>query len=506
MQILDRIADLLVYNPQAPMLFNSGLFLVLFLLFIPLYYLLREKRTLRFIYVVLFSLYFYYKSSGYYALLIVLTATVDYLLAQRIYGTENEKHRELFLWLSVLFNLGMLGYFKYTNFLLDVFGPLFHALASWVGIGGGGEYTPLHFDILLPVGISFFVFQSMSYVIDVYRRQLKPVNRWLDYLFYISFFPQIVAGPIVRARDFLPQMERSPRVTKSEFGEGLYLIMVGLIKKAIISDYISLNFVDRVFDAPALYSGFENLMAVYGYAIQIYCDFSGYSDIAIGIALWLGFRFNINFDSPYQAATITEFWRRWHISLSSWLRDYLYISLGGNRKGKVRTYLNNITTMLLGGLWHGAHWRFIIWGLLHGVVLALHKALLELFPKLKKTGSEMKPIWRAVGVFFTFHFVCFAWIFFRMEELPNVWVMLEMIFTEFHPQVIPQFFEGYKLVSVLLLVGIVTHFTPRSFKLQLQEQVIKAPMLVKALLLALAMILVLQFKSTGVQPFIYFQF
>ncbi len=200
----------------------------------------------------------------------------------------------------------------------------------------------------------------------------------MDYLFYVSFFPQLVAGPIVRAKDFIPQIYRPIRVTQQEFGEGLFLILSGLIKKAIISDYISLNFVDRVFDAPTLYSGFENLMAIYGYALQIYCDFSGYSDMAIGIALWLGFRFNINFDSPYRSATITEFWRRWHISLSSWLRDYLYIPLGGSRRGRLRTYLNLLITMLLGGLWHGASLRFILWGGMHGVALALHKLYMQI--------------------------------------------------------------------------------------------------------------------------------
>ncbi|MDO5036094.1 MAG: MBOAT family protein [Porphyromonas sp.] len=505
MGYLEQIVSVLAYNPKEPMLFNSALFLVLFMLFLPLYYLLKDHKRARVLYVVLFSLYFYYKSSGVYMLLLVSTATVDFILGRLIYKSEEPKLRKLYLWLSVLYNLGMLGYFKYTNFLWEVFGDLYYRIGGLLGLVEG-SFVPTHFDILLPVGISFFVFQSMSYVIDIYRRDLKPVDRWIDYLFYISFFPQIVAGPIVRAKDFLPQIGRNVRVSRSEFGEGLFLIMCGLIKKAIISDYISLNFVDRVFEAPALYSGFENLMAIYGYAVQIYCDFSGYSDMAIGIALWLGFRFNINFDSPYQSASITEFWRRWHISLSSWLRDYLYISLGGNRKGRFRTYLNNLITMFLGGLWHGANWRFIIWGMLHGVALVLHKFLLELFPRLKKTGHEMKPIWRFVGVIVTFHFVCFAWIFFRMEYLADVWVMLEMVAYEFHVEVIPQFFAGYKMVTFLFAIGLITHFIPRSQKLKLQEIVVRSPMLLQALLLAVVMVLVLQFKSTGVQPFIYFQF
>lgn len=254
--------------------------------------------------------------------------------------------RKMWVAVSLTINLGLLCYFKYTNFLGDFFASL-----------TGGTFTAM--DIFLPVGISFFTFQSLSYTIDVYRKEITPLTNLLDYAFYVSFFPQLVAGPIVRARDFIPQIRRPLFVSGEMFGRGIFLIVSGLFKKAVISDYISINFVERIFDNPTLYSGVENLMGVYGYALQIYCDFSGYSDMAIGIALLLGFHFNMNFDSPYKSASITEFWRRWHISLSSWLRDYLYISLGGNRKGKIRQYANLIITMFLGGLWHGASWNFV---------------------------------------------------------------------------------------------------------------------------------------------------
>lgn len=246
--------------------------------------------------------------------------------------TKGRWKRKGLVTLSLGVNLGLLAYFKYTNFLGGVIASLM-----------GGEFTAL--DIFLPVGISFFTFQSLSYTIDVYRKDIKPLTNILDYAFYVSFFPQLVAGPIVRARDFIPQIRKPLFVSQEMFGRGIFLILSGLFKKAIISDYISVNFVERIFDNPTLYSGVENLMGVYGYALQIYCDFSGYSDMAIGIALLLGFHFNLNFNSPYKSASITEFWRRWHISLSSWLRDYLYISLGGNRKGKFRQYLNLIITM-----------------------------------------------------------------------------------------------------------------------------------------------------------------
>ena len=354
--------DLLVYHRGQPMLFNSVLFLVLFTLFYGIYILLSGEGKSKLIFVILFSLFFYYKSSGLYFLLLVGSICVDFVLAQAIGKAKLRWQRVSLLVVSLLANLGLLGYFKYGN--------LIHEFFSWsVGI----PFEPL--DIFLPVGISFFTFQSLSYTIDVYRGTLKPLTHFLDYAFFVSFFPQLVAGPIVRAADFLPQIHRPLFVSKEMFGRAVFLIASGLFKKAVISDYISLNFVDRIFDNPTLYSGLENLMGVYGYALQIYCDFSGYSDMAIGIALLLGFHFKENFNAPYQSTNITEFWRRWHISLSTWLRDYLYISLGGNRKGKTRTYVNLLLTMLLGGLWHGASLRFMLWGGLHGVALAFHKVI-----------------------------------------------------------------------------------------------------------------------------------
>lgn len=496
--------DLLKYNPAEPMLFNSALFLCLFLCFIPIYYALRHRQMARIIYVVLFSLYFYYKSSGGYAALIILTATVDYFIGHQI-ASSSHKGKKGWLLASLIFNLGMLGYFKYTGFLYNTFGPLLCGVGDWLG-WVESPFVPRQFDIFLPVGISFFTFQSMSYVIDIYRGEIKPLKKWIDYLFYVSFFPQLVAGPIVRAKDFIPQIHRMPVVTKKEFGEGLYLILLGLLKKAVISDYISLNFVDRVFDAPSLYTGFENLMAVYGYSLQIYCDFSGYSDIAIGLALWLGFRFNINFNLPYQSATITEFWRRWHISLSSWLRDYLYISMGGSRKGRIRTYINLMVTMLLGGLWHGANLRFIIWGGLHGLALAFHKWLIGLGSYFKPTGVGMHPMIRVISVLITFHFVAFAWIFFRMENLADVWLMLEMIIQEFRPEVAVQFISGYQTVFWLMVVGFMLHFTPLRVREASQRFVGSLPLLGQAFLLAIVFIVLVQFRSIGVQPFIYFQF
>ena len=366
----------------------------------------------------------------------------------------------------------------------------------------GGQFTAL--DIFLPVGISFFTFQSLSYTIDVYRRDIKPLTNLLDYAFYVSFFPQLVAGPIVRARDFIPQIRKPLYVSQEMFGRGIFLIVAGLFKKAVISDYISINFVERIFDNTTLYSGIENLMGLYGYALQIYCDFSGYSDMAIGIALLLGFHFNLNFNSPYKSASITEFWRRWHISLSSWLRDYLYISLGGNRHGKFRQYLNLIITMFLGGLWHGASWNFVLWGMFHGVALALHKAWMTIIGR--KKGEESHGVRRFLGVIITFNFVCFCWIFFRNADIHNSMDMLGQIFTTFRPQLFPQLLEGYWKVFALMLFGFLLHFAPDSWENAACRGVIRLPFVGKAVLMIALIYLVIQMKSSEIQPFIYFQF
>ena len=373
-----KLLELFGYRPESPMLFGTGLFLFLFTGFYVIYNSLHKRHTIRILYVILFSLYFYYKTSGGWFVLLIFTATSDFLIGHRIPKTRSRAGKKGWIILSICLNLGMLTYFKYTNFLYETIVGCWHMIGSVMNEPILQEITYKPLDIFLPVGISFFTFQSLSYTIDIFRGQIKPVAKWTDYLFYVSFFPGLVAGPIVRAKDFIPQISRKPLLSRHHMGEALYLIICGLFKKCILSDYISVNFVDRIFDAPALYTGIENLMGLYGYALQIYCDFSGYSDMAIGIALLTGFRFNPNFDSPYRSASITEFCRRWHISLSTWLRDYLYIPLGGNRTGKTRTYINLLLTMLLGGLWHGAALRFILWGAIHGLALALHKACLKL--------------------------------------------------------------------------------------------------------------------------------
>ncbi len=492
--LLSRVQELLHYDATAPLIFNSGLFLYMFVAFAAGYLLLRRATSLRILYVIAFSLYFYYKSSGIYFLLLVFSAVADYLIAHAIDSSQSKRERKGWVTLSVVINLGMLAYFKYTNFFIEMANSLV------------GEGFLQFQNIFLPVGISFFVFQSMSYTIDVYRGTLRPLSRFFDYLFYLSFFPQVLAGPIVRAKDFLPQIRQPLMVTRQMFGVGVSLILVGLIKKAIISDYISLNFVDRIFDEPALYSGFECLMGIYGYALQIYCDFSGYSDMAIGIAMLLGFKFPKNFDAPYKSATITEFWRRWHISLSNWLRDYLYISLGGNRKGRWRTYLNLLITMVLGGLWHGAAVRFILWGALHGVALAVHKLWLEVVPGAKALGKDMNPVMRVLGWFLTFNIVCLGWLLFRAEDMQTVHLMLYQIFHSFSPQIIPQVIEGYKVVFGFIVLGYMMHFMPEKIDQDIVRKVGSASFWWQVAMFVAVVWCVMQIKSSDIQPFIYFQF
>ncbi|WP_414477981.1 MBOAT family O-acyltransferase [Prevotella sp.] len=495
--MIDNIAKALTYDPTQPMIFSSGIFLWLFLGFAFIYMLLQNKLTARLVFVTLFSYFFYYKSSGIYFFLLAVVTVSDWLIGRMIGRvTEREPDNRLkarmLVALSVTIDLALLAYFKYTNFFLGSLSQII-----------GNNFQPL--DIFLPVGISFFTFQSLSYTIDIYRREIRPLESLLDYAFFVSFFPQLVAGPIVKARDFVPQIRKPLSITRRMFGMGVYLITIGLFKKAVISDYISINFVERVFDQPEMFSGVEVLLGIYGYAMQIYCDFSGYSDMAIGIALLLGFRFPMNFNAPYRSVSVTDFWRRWHISLSTWLKQYLYISLGGNRKGKLRTYANLTTTMLLGGLWHGASWNFILWGALHGVALSVHKFFSQnVFRHDKRYTSTG---WRQVGaIILTFHFVCFCWIFFRSSDFDTGITMITQVTTNFHPELLWQVVSGYPWVFGLMAFGFVSHFLPDRWQQRIVARLSMTNVLVYAAMITAVAYIVIQVKSSEIQPFIYFQF
>jgi alginate O-acetyltransferase complex protein AlgI len=343
----------------------------------------------------------------------------------------------------------------------------------------------------------------MSYVIDVYRRELKPHKSYLRYLLFVCFFPHLVAGPIVRPRDLLPQFENWPGLTRGDGSSALFLIACGLLKKVVIADQLALNLVDRVFERPENYSALEVLAGVYGYAVQIYCDFSGYTDIAIGSALLLGIRFPKNFDSPYKAANLSDFWRRWHISLSTWLRDYLYIPLGGNRGSELKTYRNLMLTMLLGGLWHGANWTFVFWGFLHGAGLAVTRAYQRArgLSRGSETPSGAGWIGHAVAVFITFHYVCLAWVFFRAPTFKQAWLVLKQIgtLTTFHPNLPP-------VVLALLAIGLGAHYTPKGAYDGIRHRFADLPAPVQGALLFLVAVILHESASAAAVPFVYFQF
>ena len=349
--------------------------------------------------------------------------------------------------------------------------------------------------------ISFFTFRSISYIVDIYRRQIEPCRDFLAYTFYLTFFPPLLAGPVVRAKEMLPQVHANPRATRAMMAEGLYLIMCGLVKKIVVADYLSQNFVDRVFDSPALFSGFENMLAVYGFSIQLYCDFSGYSDMAIGIALLLGYNFLDNFRSPFKSQNPSEFWRRWHISLSSWLRDYLYIPLGGNRCSRFRKNANLMTTMVLGGLWHGASWMYVIWGGLHGSFLIAHK-------EIKKALPPRRPTWwrRAFNVFLTFNLVAFAFMFFRARSMESVGDMLGQIFGDFHLSVAPAFISGYLAIVLIMAGAFLMHFAPESWTRSLKGLYARMPLVVQTIVLAIVILIIIQVRGSDIVPFVYLQY
>lgn len=497
--------DWLLYNPNQPLLFTRPVFWVFFILVFAVFSVIYKNTFGRNTWLFLVSIFFYYKSSGLFFSLIIFSVIVNYLIGNSLYKAPKLKHKKAWVALAVFYNLMWLAYFKYTYFFSDLINNWFGTnievkdwLLSGINFTTGSNFEAAH--IILPVGISFYSFQILSYIVDLYRNKVEPVKNILDFGFYVSFFPQLVAGPIVRASSFIPQMYAKYQVSKEEAGQGLFLILNGLIKKIIIADYISVNFVDRVFDNPLGYSGLENLLAVYGYSLQIYCDFSGYTDIAIGLALWMGFRLPINFNSPYKATNITDFWRRWHISLSSWLKDYLYIPLGGNRKGKTRTYINLFITMLLGGLWHGANLRFVIWGALHGIYLALHKLYISLFPHKENTK------WHWLRVFFTFHIVTFTWMAFRSESMEMVIAMFEQMFSSFKGSYFIEIISAHYATLLLILTGFIIHWLPNKAKHWYKGRFVLLPTYLKVIISILIIFLLAQFSSADLQPFIYFQF
>lgn len=502
---LIKIAEQLSrYDAQNPLFYTGIAFWVAFAFMLAFYAIFYRKSIVRNSYLLLISWYIYYQMNGAFLSLLMFSCLANYgfgLLINRFRGTQ------LWIIISVAFNLILLIYFKYAYFLTHTVNRFFDTsfqVFNWLGwfLNQISEGMADVHSIMLPIGISFYTFQAISYLSDVHGRKVEVVRNPIDFSFYLSFFPQLVAGPIVRAAAFIPQLYQKYKLTNEELSHAIFLILKGLFKKMVIADFLALNFVDRIFEAPGSYSGLENLLAVYGYAVQIYCDFSGYTDIAIGLALTLGYKIPVNFNAPYCATGLTDFWHRWHISLSLWLRDYLYIPLGGNRKGNLRMHLNLIITMLLGGLWHGANWRFIIWGGIHAIGLSVEK-LIRKVRNPQKTASK----WLQLGsVFITFQFVSLAWIFFRAPDQQTVYRLFYQLRNHFIPQLTREGLTAYLPTLLILVLGFVLIWFPFKAKEKIRGWYIQQHILVQ-LGISVLLILFIQAVSTSeIQPFIYFRF
>ena len=466
------------------MLFPTLAFGVFFLFVYFTAWSLDRENGRRKLFLLLASWFFYAQWDWRFVGLLILSAVLNWGVAALIARRPADRRKWL-VGLGVAVNLLILGFFKYYGFFVEQAGDL---LARF----GWERDLPL-LQIVLPVGISFFTFQGISYVVDVHRGKTPAAKSLLDVMLLMSFFPHLVAGPIVRASDLLPQFDRTPRLTREMATHGLLLIVWGLFKKTVIASELATRLVDPVFFDPSAYSAVDIAAAVYGYAVQIYCDFSAYSDMAIGIAALLGYAFPRNFDQPYRASSMQSFWRRWHISLSSWLRDYLYVPLGGGKKGLFASCVNVMITMLLGGLWHGAAWTFVAWGALHGgaqVIERLGRAALgdrKLFPTV-------------VGVLITFHIVCLGWILFRAENFDLAVAMVQGLGRIGPVMVLTPF------LLTLIVGGLAMHWLPPRAVEGLTEKLKPAPSLTLGVLIGLAILLIAAVRPDGVAPFIYFQF
>ncbi len=471
------------------MKFTTLVYAKFFGLVFVLTWLFARFRRIRLLLLLAASYLFYAQSGAKFVTLIWACSTADFLLSHAIARAPGEQVRKRWLLLTVVMNLGVLAFFKYLHFGVENAEAVCEAL--------GLHFPKTVLSVALPVGISFFTFESMSYVIDVYRGDIPPHDSYLEYLTFVAFFPHLVAGPIVRPRDLLPQLARTPNWDERHASESLLLIATGLVKKLAIADYLALNLVDRVFDAPTQYSALECYVAIVAYAVQIYTDFSGYTDIATGSAGLLGVRFPPNFAAPYQAHDLVDFWRRWHISLSTWLRDYLYIPLGGNRHGRVRTYLNLFLTMLLGGLWHGAKWTYVVWGALHGVGLALNR----MFREHTGRSAPQTLAGRFLSTVLTFHFVLVAWVFFRASSFKNARAVFGELatLTHYHPNLDPR-------VLAVLGLGLGLHFLPQRLEDWARARFTALPGVAQGLALFALLLFVRRLASAEAVPFVYFQF
>lgn len=464
-------------------------FMAIFVVFFVGYIIISNKTPILCkIYVLLFSLFFAFKANGALFVILIFTTILSWLLTPKITILRRGKIRKIGLSIIILIELIPLLYFKYTNFSIELLNQIF--------------ITNLHpLNIILPIGISFYTFQAISYTVDTYKGYFKKPIQLLDYIFYLTFFPLLIAGPIVRAKDFLPQIQKPKFNNYLLLNKGVWLISIGIIKKAIIANYLA-QYNDWIFTSPMNYSGFETLLAVFGYALQIYCDFSGYSDIAIGLSALMGFKLKQNFNFPYKSLNLTEFWHRWHISLSSWFKDYVYIPLGGNRKAIYRIGINIFITMIVAGLWHGASNMFLIWGLLHGIGLIIHKLLLQKIPNLFSNYLWFKIL--SWGI--TFLYVSFAWIFFRSPNISTVFSIIDNIIYNFSISDFYPFLMTRPLYLILLVICLELLAVREGDYKWIENKFINANWIFKLLLFIVIIQAAINFSQNNIQPFIYSQF
>ena len=642
---MDTLRYILAFDENSPLLFTQFYFWAFFALVYALFALIlsrqpsvisRQKLHLRNVYLLFVSWFFYYKTSGLFLLILAFITLSDWLIARRIVESQKSKVErpripKLWLVLSVVIDLGLLAYFKYayffTNMINDLFGTGFRVFDIFAYIGNGfSEAGRFSVDtIILPVGISFYIFQVISYTADVFRGRIQPVKNILDFGFYVSFFPQLVAGPIVRAEEFIPQLYKPFHLSRRVFGIAVFWIINGLAKKIIMSDYLAVNIIDRVFDNPLLFSGFENLFALFAYSLQVYADFSGYTDIAIGVAMLMGFYLPMNFNSPYKSQSPQEFWRRWHMSLGRWLKTYLYVPLGGNRQIGFGTYfwlsliafvsaaltgwwliivavgclllaigiidkklkakgqeltakrkllysnLNSFITQVLGGLWHGASWNFIIWGGINGIGMIVEKIWRKMNWHIRMLSITLLtaglcvldyqtnlPVWRLFAVWVaiiwlgtairyvywlitadkaisrqlsaisnklatawaiiqTFTFITFTRLFFRSSSNLDpatanevAWAtaknMVNQIGGAWSNAIIPDFLWAYRYVVAMFVCGMVIHWLPTNWKRRYRLWFSAMPLWLMVIVVCVAIIVIYQFVTAEMQPFIYFQF
>ncbi len=552
---MNRLIDIFSFSEDSPLIFTQANFWIFFAVIYFIYSILYSKKNLRSAYLFAISLLFYYKTSGLFVGILLFSTINDFFLGKAIYKSKSVLLQKILVAVSVIINLGTLCYFKYAYFFTDSYNYLFQAnyevvnyLAQWANTWGAVDYFTID-KIILPVGISFYTFQTISYSVDIYRKQIKPLNSIIDFGFFVSFFPQLVAGPIVRASDFVPQIRKEINITKEEFGRASFMILKGLIKKMLFADYIAANFMDRVFDVPEMFSGFTNIMAMFGYSLQIYGDFSGYTDIAIGLALLMGYKLPVNFNSPYKAIHCGDFWQRWHISLSTWLKDYLYIPIGGNRNGTIFSYtfilvftflgvfalsdyaialsatsvvggiliitlfstklakhfnrnVNIMITMLVGGLWHGASWKFVIWGGLNGLGIVAYKYWRKVSP-YENSNAWYATLWK---ITLTFVFITFTRIYFRGNSMDHIEQFYQQVITNMDWQNALIVLWEYRMVFIVMILGYITHWLPYSTKDWIENLFIKSNMIIKALVVMIVAIICYQTYAADFQPFIYFQF